>query len=300
MKKLSIIILVLLSILLYNCNGKLRNKSANKYTIRKVVVEEIKNVKKPIFEIVDSFKISDYNLATVWIKNDFDNNGDVVKKGSYITVLNEINLNESIDTALLFNKMDLFHRINDRAMKKEYFSDFSKILQVDSMLIFRQSVPSDHDETSEISIFYLENNTLKKLFKFHNWDKYDSKLNITKVNDSIFNLIYTSRDSYGFFHDDYLAAINKNQMTVECSSPDIQGCGFGAPLLDTLTVYLTIEEAINNKAIEDSIIINSGVYLTIDTIFWKIKVISVSINGVGAGFVQMNEIGTSIDYNRAG
>jgi hypothetical protein len=186
-------------------------------------------------------------------------------------------------------------------MEKKHFFDISDKMDLGMQAVLKYAYWADGPvDMSDNFILYVQKGRVKELCHFTHWNYYYSDLHITNSHNSIYTIRYTDRDRYGYFHSDYLVEIDKNKMQANYVTPDIQHTGYRTALLDTLTVYLTKDEAKKHKAIKDSIIVNPGEFIIIDSVYWRLNILKINIKKGSEGFVNMDEIGKSVDTDRAG
>jgi hypothetical protein len=277
-----------------NCN---KSKSIIENHIQKDTLEIKDDVLYTTIEVVDTFIINHIQFMTINILyKDTLINGVNLSRGSYL-----VSLFHSGDSVSLIDRISGAYPIDTRFMGKKYFFDISTKLNLGMQVVLKYAHPGDGPiDMSENFILSVHKDMLFELCHFIHWDFYYSDLNITKSNNSIYLLKYTERDRYGYFHHDYLIEFNKNETQVQYVTPDIQETHFQTALLDTLIVYRTKDEANNQKAINGSIKVCPGEFITIDSIYWKLNILKIGIIKGSNGFVNMDEIGKSIDTYNAG
>jgi len=293
--KIHYIILSIIILFSLNCN---KSKPIIDNPIQNDSIDIKEEVLYATIEVVDSFIINHIQFMTINVLyKDSSINGVKLSRGSYlVSLFHNVNSISSID------RINSAYPIHNRYMEKKYFFDISDKfdLGMQVMLKYAYDALGGPIDLSENYIIYVQKDEIKELCHFTHWDLYYNNLDIIKSNNSIYSIKYTERDKYGYFHNDYLIVINKNEMQVEYVTPDTQETGFQTALLDTLTVYKTKDEANNQKANNDSIIVNPGEYIIIDSIYWRLNILKIGIIKGSNGFVNMDEIGKSIDTNRAG
>jgi len=297
------IILLVLSLLALNCNRNDNKKKVIQEEALIVYEEEVKGEviinEEPLVilnkYIVDTFGIRDFVLATVKVEEEIYKENDTIRPGAYLTVLPS-GIDLITDSVIFFNQLNTFYRIHEDFMDKNHFNDITNTLEMDSIVTFNYSFTSEPFISNNV-ILYIEGNKFKKLLYLAQWNE---SLKIRKINDSIFNIVYSDRDHFGYFHDDYLVEINKNQMMYKLITPRAQKTRGYPQILDTLTVYITKDDAVAERASIDSLVLNKGDFVYIDSIFWNLGIIKISNKDIKEGFVHMREIGYSIDISRAG
>jgi hypothetical protein len=292
--KMYYIILSLIMLSFLNCN---KSKAIIENPILLDSVDNKNEILCTTIEVVDSFIINRIQFMTINILyKDSVINGIKLSRGSYL-----VSLFHKLNSIILIDSINSAYLINNRYMEKNYFFDISNKLDLGMQAVLKYAYPGDGPaDVSENYILYVQKDKLIYLCHFTHWDYYYSDLNITKSNNSIYSLKYTERDRYGYFHHDYLIEFNKNEMKVQYVTPDIQETHFKTALLDTLIVYKTKDEANNQKAFNDPIKVYPGEFIIIDSIYWRLNILKIGIIKGSNGFVNMDEIGKSIDTNRAG
>lgn len=287
---------IILSIVLsgLNCN---KSKPVIENLIRNDSIVVKNEVSAAVIEVIDSFIINHIQFRTLNINRDSLINGTKLSHGSYL-----IALHNNINSISLIDIIKNAYPIHSGYMEKKYFFDISSKLDLEMQAVLKYAYHGEAGpiDLSEIFIIYVQKDKVMELCQFMHWDDYYNELNIIKSNDSIYSIKYNERDRYGYFHSDYLIIIDKNKMQVKYVTPDVQKTCFQTVLMDTLKVYMTKDEAVNQKAINNSILLNPGERIIIDSIYWRLNILKIDIIKGAEGFVNMDEIGKSIDGNRAG
>jgi hypothetical protein len=264
-----------------------------------VIIDSIANeniVSDTLIELIDSFIVNNIQFLTVNIRKNSLINGVELSQGSYL-----VTLHNNVDSISLIDRISGVFPIHSRYMEKKYFFDITKKLDLGMKVVLKYAYHAGGPiDLSDIYLLYLQNDKLQELCHFAHWNYYYNDLDIKKSNDSLYSIKYIKRDKYGYFHNDYLVRINKHKIHVEYVTPDVQKTGYRTALLDKLTVYMTKDEAKNQKAVNTPIIIKPGEYIIIDSIYWRLKILKIDIIKGADGFVNMDEIGKSIDVDRAG
>lgn len=249
------------------------------------------------YNLIDSFELNDLYFYTLAIESEFEFKNELLPKGTYLSFKDGVSSNDSIS---FFDSLKSFYRIYDDYSTSEHFSSLSDDLKVNNPTILRYAYHGGGPiDIADNKILFVESEIKQEIY-FTHWDYYYNNLVIKKNNDSTFSIIYTSRDRFGYFHDDYIVSFDRNDLTFEFIMPAEQNMDFSCLTMNNLVIYLSKKEAQNQFAISDSVLIDSGIRIDLDSIYWDLEVLKVYYNTEDFGFVNFEEINKSIDTNRAG
>lgn len=247
-------------------------------------------------QIIDSFSIDSMNFLTINVDKKFCVNEESYSSGSYLVLLNSIS-----DSIAFLERIKSIYQIQSDYMNRQFFTNLSDNLLINKSSTIRYSFPEEGPaDFSKNILLLLQNGEIKEFLSFEQFDFFHNSLNIERKNDSICQIKYIYRDKFGYFHPDYQILINTSTISAKKFTPDAQKTYFQQPLLNTLTIFMTPCEAINYNALSDSIMVKKGEYVKIDSIFWKKEILKVITRDNKQGYVNMKEIGKTIDIDRAG
>ncbi|MFB6340946.1 hypothetical protein ACE1ET_04465 [Saccharicrinis sp. FJH62] len=314
--RMNLIKIGLIILIFYSCGGKSTNKtvrrietnfeSSNSDTVlvkqdpfTKDSVTKNTEKKEAKLLLLDSFRIADFVFLTIKADSVFTTQTDSLKFGNFLINIKKDSLNDSCSIRDIVSKAVSSHYITRDATDKKYFFDVKNLYYLKSPVVLRYSYEFPVEDASENTIFYLEKDKIVKLLKVNNWDYYQNGLKPKRINDSTVKIIYTSRDKFGHFHDDYSILINSKSLNVEFINPVKQKFNFKGKAVDEFTLYVSKEEAKNQRAIRDSFIIKKDIDFQFDSIYWDLNILKITVPGIDSGFVNIDEKGIKIPVNNA-
>lgn len=294
-------------LIFYSCGGKSTNntvrrietnyESSNSET---VLVKHDPLTKGAKLLLLDSFRIADFVFLTIRADSVFKTQSDSLKYGTFLINIKKDSLNDTCSIRDIVSKAVSSYIIDRDATDKKYFFDVKNLYNLKSPIVLRYSYNFPVENASENTILYLEQDKIVKLLEVNNWDYYQNGLNPKRINDSTVKIVYTSRDKFGHFHDDYSILINTKSLSVEFINPVKQKFNFKGKAIEEFTLYVSKEEAKSRKAIRDSHIIRKGIDFQFDSIYWDLNILKIKVQGIDSGFVNMDEKGIEIPVNSAG
>jgi hypothetical protein len=294
-------------LIFYSCGGKSTNKTVRRIETNSessnsetVLVKHDPLTKEAKLLLLDSFRIADFVFLTIKADSVFKTQSDSLKYGTFLINIKKDSLNDTCSIRDIVSKAVSSYIIDREATDKKYFFDVKNLYNLKSPIVLRYSYNFPVENASENTILYIEQDKIVKLLEVNNWDYYQNGLNPKRINDSTVKIVYTSRDKFGHFHDDYSILINTKSLSVEFINPVKQKFNFKGKAIEEFTLYVSKEEAKSRKAIRDSHIIRKGIDFQFDSIYWDLNILKIKVQGIDSGFVNMDEKGIEIPVNSAG